>query len=216
MSERLDVLNRDVFVENLVQLVNCLSDKEQGCCFGLDGAWGSGKSFVIDKFEEKLKCIQSEKTKTDTYFVFHYDCWKYDYYDEPAIAIIAAMLDATDKELSMFSEGVENAKRLGLETVRKTLKTIAGELCKNKIGIDLVDLASSILEEHDKEREQHFDRMVKFNKKTLEYLVYEKSSKRIISYFLPKWTAYNNGTISSKKEWIKEALEYALRHISRK
>ena len=216
MSERLDVLNRDVFVENLVQLVNCLSDKEQGCCFGLDGAWGSGKSFVIDKFEEKLKCIQSEKTKTDTYFVFHYDCWKYDYYDEPAIAIIAAMLDATDKELSMFSEGVENAKRLGLETVRKTLKTIAGELCKNKIGIDLVDLASNILEEHDKEREQHFDRMVKFNKKTLEYLVYEKSSKRIISYFLPKWTAYNNGTISSKKEWIKEALEYALRHISRK
>lgn len=216
MSERLDVLNRDVFVENLVQLVNCLSDKEQGCCFGLDGAWGSGKSFVLDKFEEKLKCIQSEKTKTDTYFVFHYDCWKYDYYDEPAIAIIAAMLDATDKELSMFSEGVENAKRLGLETVRKTLKTIAGELCKNKIGIDLVDLASSILEEHDKEREQHFDRMVKFNKKTLEYLVYEKSSKRIISYFLPKWTAYNNGTISSKKEWIKEALEYALRHISRK
>ena len=216
MSERLDVLNRDVFVENLVQLVNCLSDKEQGCCFGLDGAWGSGKSFVLDKFEEKLKCIQSEKTKTDTYFVFHYDCWKYDYYDEPAIAIIAAMLDATDKELSMFSEGVENAKRLGLETVRKTLKTIAGELCKNKIGIDFVDLARSILEEHDKEREQHFDRMVKFNKKTLEYLVYEKSSKRIISYFLPKWTAYNNGTISSKKEWIKEALEYALRHISRK
>ena len=216
MSERLDVLNRDVFVENLVQLVNCLSDKEQGCCFGLDGAWGSGKSFVLDKFEEKLKCIQSEKTKTDTYFVFHYDCWKYDYYDEPAIAIIAAMLDATDKELSMFSEGVENAKRLGLETVRKTLKTIAGEWCKNKIGIDLVDLASNILEEHDKEREQHFDRMVKFNKKTLEYLVYEKSSKRIISYFLPKWTAYNNGTISSKKEWIKEALEYALRHISRK
>ena len=216
MSERLDVLNRDVFVENLVQLVNCLSDKEQGCCFGLDGAWGSGKSFVLDKFEEKLKCIQSEKTKTDTYFVFHYDCWKYDYYDEPAIAIIAAMLDATDKELSMFSEGVENAKRLGLETVRKTLKTIAGKLCKNKIGIDLVDLASNILEEHDKEREQHFDRMVKFNKKTLEYLVYEKSSKRIISYFLPKWTAYNNGTISSKKEWIKEALEYALRHISRK
>lgn len=167
MSERLDVLNRDVFVENLVQLVNCLSDKEQGCCFGLDGAWGSGKSFVLDKFEEKLKCIQSEKTKTDTYFVFHYDCWKYDYYDEPAIAIIAAMLDATDKELSLFSEGVENAKRLGLETVRKTLKTIAGELCKNKIGIDLVDLASNILEEHDKEREQDFDELYGF-KRALE------------------------------------------------
>ncbi len=167
MSERLDVLNRDVFVENLVQLVNCLSNKEQGCCFGLDGAWGSGKSFVLDKFEEKLKCIQSEKAKTDTYFVFHYDCWKYDYYDEPAIAIIAAMLDATDKELSLFSEGVENAKRLGLETVRKTLKTIAGELCKNKIGIDLVDLASNILEEHDKEREQDFDELYGF-KRALE------------------------------------------------
>ena len=183
MRERLDVLNRDVFVENLVQLVNCLSDKEQGCCFGLDGAWGSGKSFVLDKFEEKLKCIQSEKTKTDTYFVFHYDCWKYDYYDEPAIAIIAAMLDATDKELSMFSEGVENAKRLGLETVRKTLKTIAGELCKNKIGIDLVDLASSILEEHDKEREQHLDRRVKCNKKHWNILFMKNLAKESFHIF---------------------------------
>ena len=51
--------------------------------------------------------------------------------------------------------------------MRKTLKTIAGELCKNKIGIDLVDLASNILEEHDKEREQDFDELYGF-KRALE------------------------------------------------
>ena len=142
MSERLDVLNRDVFVENLVQLVNSLSDKEQGCCFGLDGAWGSGKSFVLDKFEEKLKCIQSEKTKTDTYFVFHYDCWKYDYYDEPAIAIISSMLEAVDRENCLVPKALENASELSVATVKKMLRAIASELCKNKIGIDLVEIAS--------------------------------------------------------------------------
>lgn len=91
MREKLDVLNRQEFIDTLLQLVGGLADKQQGCCFGIEGVWGSGKSFVIEKFEEQLKDIQSEETCDNKYFVFHYDCWKYDYYDEPAIAIIAAM-----------------------------------------------------------------------------------------------------------------------------
>ena len=78
MSEKLDVLNRTKFITNLIQLVNCFADKRQGCCFGIDGAWGSGKSFVLEKFQEQLKDIQSEETADKKYYVFHYDCWKYD------------------------------------------------------------------------------------------------------------------------------------------
>lgn len=63
------------------------------------------------------------------------------------------MLDATNRELSLFSEGIENAGKLALETVKETLTSIAGELCKNKIGINLVEIASDILEKHDSDRE---------------------------------------------------------------
>ena len=167
MSEKIDVLDREGFINKLSLLVKMLSDKKKGCCFGIDGAWGSGKTFVIKKFEEQLKYVQSEETADSKYFVFHYDCWKYDYYDEPAIAIVASMLDETDRELSLFSAGMKDAGKLALETVKKTLLTVADELCKNKIGISLVEIASDVLKEHDSVKDRKFDSLYGF-KKALE------------------------------------------------
>ena len=166
-NEKIDVLNREDFINKLKLLVEMLANKKQGCCLGIDGAWGSGKSFVLEMFEEQLKDIHLEETNDNKYFVFHYDCWKYDYYEEPAIAIVAAMLDTIDNELSMFSEGTKNATKLAMETTKKTLTKIASELCKNKIGIDLVEIASDVLEKHDKEKENNFDSLYGF-KRALE------------------------------------------------
>lgn len=167
MSNKIDVLNRDNFIEKLIMLVNTLSSNRQGCCFAVNGVWGSGKTFVLEKFEKQLARLKWEDNKDNIYYVFHYDCWKYDYYDEPAIAIISAMLDATDKELALFPEGVENAMTVSLKTVRKILSTVAGELCKNKIGIDLVEIASDVLEEQQEENEVEFDLLYGF-KRALE------------------------------------------------
>jgi len=168
MEEKLDVLDRGSFIEKLKNLVEIISENKQGCCFGLNGFWGSGKSFVLEKFEEEIKGIQSEETGDNRYFVFHYDCWKYDYYEEPAIAIIAAMLDATDRELNVFtSEQRDVAKKMAWETTKETLKAVVSELCKNKIGIDLVEIATNTIEERIKEKDNSFDSLYGF-KRALE------------------------------------------------
>lgn len=168
MGEKLDVLDRGGFIEKLKSLVKIISENKQGCCFGLNGFWGSGKSFVLEKFEEEIKEIQSEETGDNRYFVFHYDCWKYDYYEEPAIAIIAAMLDATDRELNIFtSEQRDVAKKVAWETTKETLKAVASELCKNKVGIDLVEIATNTIEERMKAEDNSFDSLYGF-KRALE------------------------------------------------
>lgn len=167
MNEKLDVLNRKDFIDKLIQLVEGFADKKQGCCFGIDGVWGSGKTFVLEKFEEQLRVIQAEETARDKYYVFHYDCWQYDYYEEPAIAIIVAILDEIDRENSLFSKDVENAGKVAVETVKATLKKIASELCKNRIGIDLIEVASEVLDKTDKEEIRDFDSLYSF-KKSLE------------------------------------------------
>ena len=71
MDKRLDLLDRDEFIENVVKIVNQLSDINRGCCFAIEGGWGVGKTFVIEEIEERLKVIQSEETNCDRYFVFH-------------------------------------------------------------------------------------------------------------------------------------------------
>lgn len=48
------------------------------------------------------------------------------------------------------------------------------------------------------------------SQKTLEYLVYEKETGKIISYYLPKHSAYNARHYA---EWARKALDYALRRI---
>ena len=66
---KLDILNRYEFVCSLINLVENISVKNSSVTFALDGKWGSGKSFVLDMFEEELSRIQSEETATDKYFL---------------------------------------------------------------------------------------------------------------------------------------------------
>ena len=164
MSDRIDVLSRDGFIETIELLVNMLADKRQGCCFGLDGDWGCGKTFVLNELEERLRNIQLEETSDNKFYIFHYDCWKYDYYDEPAIAIISSMLEAVDRENCLVPKALENASELSVATVKKMLRAIASELCKNKIGIDLVEIASDVLQEHDSSKGNEFDSLYGFKR----------------------------------------------------
>ena len=81
-----DVLDREAFVKQIVDLAMVLSEKHKNCCFAIEGEWGSGKSFVLENIQECLQPEQSEETGADRFFVVRYDCWKYDYYEEPIVA----------------------------------------------------------------------------------------------------------------------------------
>ena len=168
MSEKIDVLNRDEFIDKVKKVIDTISDHKRGCCFAINGKWGSGKSFVLERLEKQLKDWQSEETGDNRYLVFHYDCWKYDYYNEPAISIISAMLEETEKETRLLPEEMQNGIQLAWTTTLKTLQAIAGELCKNKIGIDLVNVTEEVLAENDKRKSLSFDELYGF-KKALEY-----------------------------------------------
>ena len=56
----------------------------------------------------------------------------------------------------------------------------------------------------------HSKNRAKFNKNTLEYLVYDKKTRKIISYYLPRHSVYN---ARHYDVWAEKALTYALRRI---
>jgi len=150
--EKLDVLNREKFIEEVVTLAEVTSENKQICCFSINGRWGCGKTYVLDKIEKELSVIQNEETGMDRYFICHYDCWKYDYYEEPLIAIIAAMLDATERDKKLLNSKVEDSVGIAIALAKKALITLISEFSKNKIGVDLADLISQTLEESGENR----------------------------------------------------------------
>lgn len=165
MDKRLDLLNREEFIGNVIQIVNQLSEIKRGCCFAIEGGWGIGKTFVIEEIEERLKVNKPEETNTDRYFVFHYNCWQHDYYEEPAVAIISAMIASIKENTAFFDKDIDNTIKAGYELAKEKFKEIAGLYIENKIGINLISLADEIKDNKDEieDAENEFDEMFNFS-----------------------------------------------------
>lgn len=134
MHSKEDVLDRESFIDQIVDLTRVLSENRKNCCFAIEGEWGSGKSFVLDKIQERLQVEQSEITNTERFFVVRYDCWKYDYYEEPIIAIVSVLREKIEQYVKMLSD---STKRAVLVTARNAITKIAFEAVKSTTGIDL-------------------------------------------------------------------------------
>ena len=73
VTERIDLLDRQEFVDQILTIVEALSDNRKNACFAINGRWGSGKSFVLDMFEEQAQEIGQEGQELPRYLIFHYN-----------------------------------------------------------------------------------------------------------------------------------------------
>lgn len=164
---KLDILNRDVFVERLVTLTENISANKDSASFAINGVWGSGKSFVLDMYEEKLNQIQSEKTTFDKYCVIRYNCWKYDYYEEPLVAIVAVIIDIINQKTKLWNDEKKKARVLGvLKAIGTTLLSMANSSIKDKTGVDIQSACKTIkdnIKEEEEKIEQSHDYDVYFS-----------------------------------------------------
>jgi len=184
MDTPADILDRQGFVNKIKMIVETLSKERKNCTFAINGEWGCGKSYVLNRFKEEIEDIQSEETASDKYLVFYYDCWKYDYYEEPAVAIIAAMLEMAEEKLKIINTLTDKAMEATWNVVIKRLETIVGEYCKNKVGVDLYkfigDIRNGIIEESNSRN--IFDNMFAFKStfETIKKYIQEFSSNHTV------------------------------------
>lgn len=133
-----DLLNRQDMIDQMVNLLTIISDSRSSCTIALNGAWGSGKTFVLNRLMKQLLDYQDG----EKFLVFHYNCWQYDYYSEPLIAIVAAMLDSTDQEMHLFSPSLRRKAKEGFTLAKPILEKLAKEFVQKKIGVDITSIIS--------------------------------------------------------------------------
>ena len=177
-----DLLSRKDFVERMIEVTETIASNQKNVCYALNGAWGVGKSFVLELFEQYVKNEQSEETASNKYFLFHYNCWEYDYYEEPLVAIVSSMLDEIEKQEKLFSNKAKAVIKSALKIIGKGLLAKSNELIEEKTGINIEEVASAIRDANDArikelEENQKFDLNFDF-KKTLNAM---KETVRFIS-----------------------------------
>ena len=146
-----DFLNRQDFIKQVKNVIDLLSANKKNTCFAISGSWGIGKSFVLEKLEKQLLFEQDERTALDKYFVFHYNCWEYDYYDEPLIAIVASMLDEINQKEHLFSDNVRNRIVSTAKFIFSKLYESGSNWLDSKIGINPKEITDGLAEAHDGE-----------------------------------------------------------------
>ena len=98
-----DKIGREALVSKICGLVDSLK-KNSNFCLAINGAWGSGKSFVLGLIEEKL-------AKKNEYIIIKYDAWENTFYSDPLIAILSCMIDGIEGKLSLVERYEAKTKR---------------------------------------------------------------------------------------------------------
>lgn len=110
-----DKIGREEIVDKVCGLVGSLK-KGKNFCLTINGAWGSGKSFVLGLIEEKM----SQKQE---YIVIKYDAWENTFYSDPLIAILSCILDGLEDKLSKMrgygKVAADFGKKKGKEIIEK-------------------------------------------------------------------------------------------------
>lgn len=80
----IDILNRDKIISTIIEEVIISTSQNGSATIALDGCWGSGKSYILQKLQPLLK---------QQMMVFTYNCWEHSYYSDPLFAILSALYE---------------------------------------------------------------------------------------------------------------------------
>ncbi len=141
---KIDCLERFYVVEQLCDLVINLSKQTTNTSFAIDGEWGVGKTFLLGMLEDTLKECQSEETNNDRFAVFHYNCWQYDYYEEPLVAIVSMMINEIEKNEKLLTEKQKKKTLAILKGVGTVALSCFNKTIESKTGVDINALLENI------------------------------------------------------------------------
>ena len=122
-----DKIGREEIVDKICGLVGSLK-KDKNFCLAINGAWGSGKSFVLGLIEEKL-------SKKQEYIIIKYDAWENTFYSDPLIAILSCVIDGIEEKLYLVERTEEKAKKAA-KTGVNTLAKLSTKIEKLKAVIE--------------------------------------------------------------------------------
>lgn len=201
-NNKIDLLNRQPFVQKIIKVCELLSKNKKNACFAINGQWGIGKSFVLEMFEKQIAQIQNEDTATNQYFLFHYNCWNYDYYDEPIVAIVSSMLDEIDEKEHLLNADQKVQVKAILKIIGKNLLDKGNDTIKEKTGIDLnklvdefkngkEDISAKIEKNNEYDDYFNFKKVLNSLKETIKQLAQDKTVLIVVDELdrcLPEYT----------------------------
>lgn len=143
-----DLLDREDDIDRIMKIIDA---KSTTVSFDIDGRWGVGKSFLLEMLKERIAELNKPDPK---YLVLSYNCWKYDYYEEPLIAIVSSMISNLEQPTDNVLESFSNQAKKNIINI---FKKIASTFMKNKIGVDLIEIYEDYKSNYQESKKKKYE-----------------------------------------------------------
>ena len=116
-----DKLKRQEAAQNLT---NLLENQEDALTISLNGEWGSGKTFMLKRWQQQLK--------NDGYFAIYFNAWEDDFLTDPFVAIIGQLWkELCTSSLKELCQTVKDAaipclKHAGVSLLNNAIEKLTG------------------------------------------------------------------------------------------
>ena len=141
-----DQLNRCQVARTLTSII---TGQEQPLVVSLSGSWGTGKTFMLQRWQKDLERKDLEKKG---YVSIYFNAWEDDFCNDPFVAIIGQITKeiASHKEFKGVLRQVKKAaKKIIPFTLFKMMDNATGGL----VGKDLIDsMKNEVLSEYENQR----------------------------------------------------------------
>ena len=139
MNKQSDHLARQPFIDLLKKVIVNQTEKKHTYSLAIDGAWGCGKTWVLNELEKQLV-----EERNSSYLVFLYNTWENDFYEEPLVALLSVMIES----LKVLKKKVKEKDSIGkvIESSITSLTKIVGSVIEKRYNINVNEIIDSIKE----------------------------------------------------------------------
>ena len=154
----IDVLDRNAFIERIKLVIEYYADKKQSVSFSIQGTWGSGKSWIVNKVYNELYDIQDFEKCGSKYCIFTYNAWDYDYYDEPLISLFISLYKQLNNENAVLIKNEDTRKK-----VNAFFDTLKSDFIDELKSIPFVGNIITFKQNYDAKLQSYDDKIRKYD-----------------------------------------------------
>ncbi len=125
------------------QLTNLLRNQRAPFVISIDGQWGTGKTFLLNRWQKDLE--------KDQFSAIYYNAWEDDFCDDPLLSIIGLMSDQFKE--GKFKELAKQVGQFAVQLIKQNLIAVPSKLTGLDLSVDLSNLdGRDLLQEYSNQR----------------------------------------------------------------
>ena len=112
--------------EIAAELTNYIRDQRDPFVISIDGRWGTGKTFLLERWQKDLG--------KDRFRAIYYNAWEDDFCDDPLLSIIGQMSEQFRD--GKFKELAEQAGQIAVQLIKQNLIAAASKITRLDLSVD--------------------------------------------------------------------------------